>query len=502
MPDSSARSPLRFGEGPGVRLAAYLRDSGGDRQENSTDRQLAEIQAWAIRSSASIAQVFQDAARPGSSTIGRDGFQAMIDFFRSPACTLDGLVIWSWSRFARDINDAQFYRADLRRRGFEIYSITDPIPDGPMGRFIEAAIDWKNQQFLADLSKDVKSGLATLVREHGAVPGVPPRGFMRQAIDLGHHRNGGQRIAHRWIPDPDQVPLVRQAFQMKAAGAPLREIQAATGLYKSKNSWTTFFENELYIGILEYGGLTIPDYCAPIIPPELWNAVQAQKKDRRSVVRHPNSTYFLSGLTRCARCGSAVIGHTRTGYRSYICSSAQRHFNCDVKHIPANVIEKTVLTELRQLFSDPAFLIAQRDRLRQQTASQTTRLTEIIAAQRQRLAVLRRQIGNLTDAIAASGHSPALLARLQSLEQDERANLEEIATLERQLDAASLSQTDHELAELTARNLRAIETATPENLRTILFGLIHSITLDRTDHTILGTITFYYPPGNKKKLCL
>jgi DNA invertase Pin-like site-specific DNA recombinase len=154
-------------------LAAYLRDSGGDRQENSTDRQLAEIQSWALRSGHTLAHVFTDSARPGSSTVGRDAFQEMIHLFRSPACTLDGLVIWSWSRFARDINDAQFFRADLRRRGFEIYSVSDPIPDGPMGRFIEAAIDWKNQQFLADLSKDVKSGLATLVREHGAVPGTP-----------------------------------------------------------------------------------------------------------------------------------------------------------------------------------------------------------------------------------------------------------------------------------------------------------------------------------------
>jgi DNA invertase Pin-like site-specific DNA recombinase len=484
-------------------LAAYLRDSGGDRQENSTDRQLAEIQSWALRSGHTLAHVFTDSARPGSSTVGRDAFQEMIHLFRSPACTLDGLVIWSWSRFARDINDAQFFRADLRRRGFEIYSVSDPIPDGPMGRFIEAAIDWKNQQFLADLSKDVKSGLATLVREHGAVPGTPPRGFIRQPIDLGRHRSGGQRIAHRWVPDPDQLPLVRQAWAMKAAGSSIRAIQTATGLYKSKNSWVTFFQNKLYIGILEYADFTLPDYCEPIIDQATWDAVQAQiKTTDRQVRRHPrrvNSSYLLSGIAHCARCASPLTGHTRASYRAYACSRARRAYTCDLRPIPAKVIETTILTELSHFISSPHILIAERDRLQTQFSAQSIQLTQHIASHRQRLGILRRQIGHLTDAIAAAGHSTALLQRLAALELEERAALENIAALQRQLDLGSLAQTDADLAALADSNRRALETLPQHELRTLLLGLVHTLTLDRTDRTILGEITFYYPPQVKKK---
>ncbi len=120
--------------------------------------------------------VYKDAASPGNTTVGRDAFNQMMAHFRSPNVQEVGILIWKYSRFARDIDDAQFYRADLRRRGFEFHSINDSIPTGPDGRFFEAAIDWMNQRFLIDLSTDVKRGLNHIVEQYGAVPGTPPRG--------------------------------------------------------------------------------------------------------------------------------------------------------------------------------------------------------------------------------------------------------------------------------------------------------------------------------------
>ncbi len=47
-------------------------------------------------------------ARPGSSIVGRDAFKRMMAHFRAPGCNEAGLVIWKYSRFARDVDDAQF----------------------------------------------------------------------------------------------------------------------------------------------------------------------------------------------------------------------------------------------------------------------------------------------------------------------------------------------------------------------------------------------------------
>jgi DNA invertase Pin-like site-specific DNA recombinase len=118
---------------PGQSVVFYARDSGGDAQELSVPQQLAAFHAYCAASGLVPGPIFQDIARPGSSTIGRDGFHAMMDHFRRSAPEA-GLVIWSYSRFARDFDDAAFHRADLRRRGYILHSLTDNIPDGHLGR--------------------------------------------------------------------------------------------------------------------------------------------------------------------------------------------------------------------------------------------------------------------------------------------------------------------------------------------------------------------------------
>ena len=58
------------------------------------------------------------------------------------------------------------------------YSLNDQVPKGSIGRFFEAAIDWKNSQFLEDLSRDVKRGLYDLVQNKRAMPGTPNHFFL------------------------------------------------------------------------------------------------------------------------------------------------------------------------------------------------------------------------------------------------------------------------------------------------------------------------------------
>src|SRR5712691_5535390 len=75
------------------------------------------------------------------------------------------VVLWSFSRFARDYDDAEFYKADLRRRGYVIHSLTDQIPDGPFGRVIESITHWKDEERLREISKDARRGLQWLAQQ-------------------------------------------------------------------------------------------------------------------------------------------------------------------------------------------------------------------------------------------------------------------------------------------------------------------------------------------------
>src|SRR3972149_958560 len=150
-----------------ARLVAYLRDSGGAEQDLSLAQQEAALRSWAAQRGHSLTQVFRDEAISGGSTVGRQAFEAMLRHFRSADCADHGLLLWKYNRFARDFDDAQFFKADLRRRGYAIVSMNDAVPEGADGRLVEAPIDWVDQRYLEDMGKDIQRGLYHLVRQYG-----------------------------------------------------------------------------------------------------------------------------------------------------------------------------------------------------------------------------------------------------------------------------------------------------------------------------------------------
>jgi hypothetical protein len=66
-------------------VIAYFRDSGGDEQERSVAQQQAEAQAYCERHHLALGRCFVDEATPGSSTVGRQAFDAPIRHCRSLA---------------------------------------------------------------------------------------------------------------------------------------------------------------------------------------------------------------------------------------------------------------------------------------------------------------------------------------------------------------------------------------------------------------------------------
>lgn len=136
---------------PESRVVAYLRDSGHEEQDLSIAQQESVIREYCMANGLLLIRIFADYAAPGSSTVGRTQFLDMIDFFRSRECPAKGLIIWKYNRFARSMDDAQFYKADLRRRGYIIHSLNDSVPEGLDGRLFEAAVDWMNARYLEDM---------------------------------------------------------------------------------------------------------------------------------------------------------------------------------------------------------------------------------------------------------------------------------------------------------------------------------------------------------------
>jgi len=490
---------------PGSVVDAYVRDSGGPRQDASTDQQINELRAYCATYGLALRKIYADVAKSGKTTTGRDEFNNLIDSTIKPESRPAGLLLWNYSRFARELDDSTYYKSLLRKRAIVIHSLTDNIPEGQYGRVVEIIIDIANEEKRRQTSSDAKRGLRDLVEKFGCVPGVPPLGFIRKPVSLAAHRDGSAHIAHRWAPDPDLLPRIKSAFEMRAQGFTLREIHHQLHLYGALNSYKTFFANKIYIGILEFGDLTIENYCEPFVDLVTWRAVQDRIRSyaaARSTSQHPRrqgSPYIFSGMVYCGKCGSSMAGNTTTRDHlhgrdeAYRCTRARRRLDCDASRISRRALEDGVLDTLEHYILDPDSLGAIYEiesRAAGHREGKRTERIEAIAAEKTRLT---RQAVNITRAIAERGHSTTLLDKLTELEtQISQLKFEQAELASLRFDPG-LPLTDDDI-KLASKLI--IATITGDDVvasRAMLKKFIERVDVKKVDGKLVGEISYVAP---------
>jgi len=495
---------------PGSSVVAYLRDSGGDTQELSITQQRASLQRWADDNQVLISNFYFDEARPGSSVAKRDSFLRMINHFRQPIVHEEGVVLWSYSRFSRDINDAAYYKADLRRRGFKVFSITDNVPEGIDGVVFEGMISWKDAKYIEDLSFNVSRGINDMMREYGTLGGLPPKGFKRETVQVGTHRDGSPHVTARWVPDPDSWDACKLAWKMRASGANYRQIFAATHLYTSKNTYTTFFRNRLYLGEMVYGELVIKDYVEPMIDQETWDKVQAINDKRKmsgpNNPEHPRraaSSFLLSGLVYCVKCGAPCNGNVvdypnSKVYSYYFCSRAPRRHDCPALRVPREDLEAAVLKNITEYILNPQLVYRRQLALLEKQSAIASSANQEKNLLNKNLGAVQSKIKNLTDALEDSGkESVSVMDRINELEKQAKEIKNQLMKI---LDT-ELSGNQFISADKARKNaehlLRDLDIQDPEKLRELFHSQIKKIAVEKDGKFIRGIIYFYGPPDEQ-----
>ena len=488
---------------PGTKICAYLRDSGGDEQDLSTAQQEHEIRHWAFDNQLIVVDLFVDAARPGSSVIKRLEFMNMIQFLQKPTCDAAGVVVWSLSRFSRDMDDAQYFIAGLRRTGKIVFSLSDNIPEGIHGRFMESALQWQNAMYLENLSKDIKRGVYHNLSQHGALGGRPPKGFKREEIDLGKHRDGSDHKVHRWVPDPENWEFCRIAWLMRAEGKSYEEINKAVHLYGSLNSYNDFFRNKLYTGILQFGEEIIENYCVPMVDQATWDEVQKLSHSRAQNLAavdnstHPrrySSNFILSGLLYCARCSSPFNGRVikfkdRPSRGYYRCSGKARRRDCDMADIPQEVIEPAILKALTEYILEETNLEQRWSEASNPISERNVEIKRQISAYQDRLAGIKKRTHNLLVALEEGGEARTVLNRIKDLDAEEI----DVQTQIMNLVATIESPGALDMSWINQRLLPVLRNADREDLRSIYHGMLKRITIERLQRTLQGNILYIIP---------
>ena len=153
-------------------------------------------------------------------------------------------------------------------------------------------------------------------------------------------------------PDESEAALVRQAFEMRAAGAALFEIRdffKAHGIPRSYRSTQTLLRSRIVLGELRSGTFVNKFAHAPIVDQLLWQRAQLTRLPRGP--RSPSERLLARlGILRCATCKAAMVatyGYKQRGgprYWKYHCGNR----DCTARAmISAAVIETAVVERVR-----------------------------------------------------------------------------------------------------------------------------------------------------------
>ena len=322
--------------------AAYIRVSTDDQIEYSPASQLDKIREYAKRNGYILPDeyVYMDEGISGRHTAKRAAFNKMIGTAKQKPKPFDAILLWKFSRFARNREDSIVYKSMLRKQcGIDVISISENIGDDKMSVLIEALIEAMDEYYSINLSEEVKRGMTEKASRGEAVT-IPSYGYQ---IKEG-----------KYIPDPDTAPIIRRIFTDFVNGKGMVVIARELNDMGLRTRRGNLFENRtiryilrnpVYIGKIRWtptgkanyrvendDTLIIDGTHEPIIDMKLWNQAQEKIKalSRTKYMRQsaPKEPFMLQGLVRCSACGATLCRSVGASIQCY----SYAHGKCKTSH--------------------------------------------------------------------------------------------------------------------------------------------------------------------------
>ncbi|MCH5186793.1 MAG: recombinase family protein [Oscillospiraceae bacterium] len=315
--------PKNSSGGSSVRIAAaYIRVSTDDQVEYSPESQLKVIRDYAKRNNFVIPgdYIFMDEGISGRKAEKRPAFMQMIGLAKSKPKPFDAIILWKFSRFARNREDSIVYKSMLRKQlGIEVLSVSESLGDDKMSILIEALIEAMDEYYSINLAEEVKRGMTEKARR-GEPLSIPPFGYTMKNKQL--------EIV------PEEAAVVRAAFEKFVGGKGMvgiaKELNALgvrthRGSKIENRTVEYWLNNPVYIGKIRWTptGSTSRNYSnpdsmivdgthEPLIGVELWDQAQEKLKAikiqyRKYIKPRDSISHWLVGLIHCDECGGIVV---------------------------------------------------------------------------------------------------------------------------------------------------------------------------------------------------
>lgn len=467
--------------------AAYIRVSTEDQTEFSPDSQLKEIRKYAKAHDLILPDeyIFADEGISGRRSDKRPEFQRMIGTAKIKPKPFDVILLWKFSRFARNREDSIVYKSMLRKQcGIEVISISEQIGEDKTSILIEALIEAMDEYYSLNLAEEVRRGMNEKF-SRGGVVSQPPFGYkMQDGI---------------FAPDETTAPIVQMIYSDYLADVPV--VQIARKLNdmgirtKHGNAWENrtveyLLTNPVYIGKLRRSPAgtkadrfheqdeLVDAQHEPIIDDATFDAVQSKRAEVKKLYRKyarkgQPIQYMLKGLVRCDSCGATMVMLAAAG--KYLQCNNYNKGKCHVSHsIKADKLNNLILDKIREDLSDPAFLsyVAKKAAPRQAESP----IPALIEKE-------EKKLERVKEAFAAG------IDTLEEYKQNKQRILDSIASLRAQLTEVSPALSEADLSDFAGKLRYTLDTlsdpAASEMLKNLaLRGIVEKIIFSKQNGRI------------------
>lgn len=330
--------------------ACYIRVSTDEQTELSPDSQLEALKDYAAAHDYSIPEeyIFKDEGISGRTTKKRPEFNRMIGVAKTKPRPFDAVLLWKFSRFARNRTDAIVYKNLLRNElGIDVISISENLGENKgTALILESMFEAMDEYYSINLSTEVKRSMK-MKAEKGQPLSVAPFGY--------------KMINKQLIIDPVKAEIVKYIFSAFENGDGVNKIArflCGSGIKTNRGSApdnrfvSYILKNPVYCGYTRWCPEGRANYGrepetnaekiilakgthAQIITEEQFNRTQArilEIKERHKKYRRPESSndWLLKGLIKCDACGSTLVRMSEKK-QALQCHSYNRG-KCNVSH--------------------------------------------------------------------------------------------------------------------------------------------------------------------------
>lgn len=299
--------------------------------------------------------IFTENGISGRKADKRPEFQKMIAIAKSDTPPFSVILVWKFSRFARNQEESIVYKSMLKKQhGVDVVSITEPLIEGPFGSLIERIIEWMDEYYSINLSTEVIRGMTEKAM----------RGGYQSTPSLGYRSPG---YGQPFVIVPEEAEIVKYIFDQYvnahrdptsiARSLNRRHLLTKRGNPFEQRTIKYILRNQFYIGKMIWNGIEHDGVHETFISPELFQ----QASDRLESTYHPKNrrnvstcSHWLSGLVKCSICGVS-LAYNRGKYPYMHCWKKDKGIHENSSSISIKRLEEGVLDYFRNLLDGEDF---------------------------------------------------------------------------------------------------------------------------------------------------